>query len=391
VSGASGSSSCRVACSADDECSSENDGWTCSSASCVGSPALLSSSGPSAGARCPTFAAGVQEPLNVTTTFEPVPGSANVERAHADEGGVYWIELDGSVRGVLKGTNTTITYSDAPNPPSSRLGLMSDSTRLYWTEASAYPGGPLEPGLPPPPGRLMAVPKTGGTPERLVESETSVLTPVGVTPAGRTFVLSSESFLEEVTSAATLERVFNVPPLEGGGIQLVDSQVYWSSYDADTEQTVVYAATPGSGAPLRVTEVEGGTYYPFVAGRGVVLWTPGETRFDPLLLVQHFMMLNENTGCVQPLPSEDLSIGQILLDGRHVYWSSFNALGSGSPPGGLPSGPTWLRVNLATGRFERIVVAGVDGALTTDLIAQDATTLYLHPTNEGLYAVRKPE
>jgi len=138
-----------------------------------------------------------------------------------------------------------------------------------------------------------------------------------------------------------------------------------------------------------VTAVEGGTYYPFIGGRGVVLWTPEETRFDPLLLVQHFMMLNENTGCVQPLPSVEESIGQILIDRHHVYWNSFNALGSFSPGDTLSPLPI-LRVNLVTGRFERVTTPGLESTLT-DLIAQDADTLYLHPSNGGLIAVRKPE
>lgn len=50
-----------------------------------------------------------------------------------------------------------------------------------------------------------------------------------------------------------------------------------------------------------------------------------------------------------------------------------------------------LRVNLATGRFERVKMPGLETTLTTALIAQDADTLYLHPSNGGLIAVRKPQ
>ena len=348
--GASGGKSCRVACDANDVCGAQNTAWSCASASCVASPASLSASGPIGAASCPTFPGGVREPIEVAATYEPVAGSQNVERAYADESGVYWIEFDGSVHGLLEGSTTPITYSsNAELPPRSRLGFMSDASRLYWTEASAYPAGLLEPGPPPPPSRLMAVPKTGGTPELVVESPTTILTPLGIDPAGRIFVMSPENQLNEVTASGVLARVPNVPLLDSGRIQLVDSQVYWSEYDSATEQTSVFAATPGAGAPVRVTAVEGGTYYPFIAGRGVVLWTPEETRFDPLLLVQHFMMLNENTGCVQPLPSVEESIGQILIDDHHVYWHSFNALGSVSEGEPLSAVPI-LRVNLVTGR-----------------------------------------
>lgn len=131
-------------------------------------------------------------------------------------------------------------------------------------------------------------------------------------------------------------------------------------------------AAPGGGEPARVTVLPNTTsagVSSFVAGRGVVLWTAGETRLDPLTLVEHFVMLNQNTGCVQELPNTELSIGQALLDAHHVYWKSFNALGSVTEGQPIPPADL-LRVDPRTGRF----------------------ALYIRRNPEpGLFAVRKPD
>lgn len=175
---------------------------------------------------------------------------------------------------------------------------------------------------------------------------------------------------------------------------MVDGRAYWLEYEELGDATVpaLFAATPGAGAPVRLRQIEDDLgIVPFVAGRGVVLWAPGETRFDPLLLVQSFMMLNENTGCVQALPSVELSIGQTLIDRRHVYWQSFNGLGSASP-GQPDSLAPILRVDLRTGHFEHVATPGLEITVVTDLAAQDDDTLYVRQSpDESLFAVRKPD
>jgi hypothetical protein len=333
----------------------------------------------------------VQQPSETATSVEAVPDASNVEFAYADESGIYWIDFDGGIHAWKKGDAGSTTLRSAPSTPGTRLGLMGDATRLYWTEAQAYPPGPNEPGLPPAPGRVLAIAKDGGTAELLVESASNVLTPLGVDPRGRVFVRSSDGYLNEVAASGTLERVANVPPLDGGDLQMVDGQVYWSRYDDATETTFVYGATPGSGEPVNLAPVEGGSYSSFVAGRGVVLWAPEETRFEPLLLVQHFRMLNENTGCVQDLPSVELSIGQTLIDEHHVYWHSFNALAAVSP--GLPEPSVdLLRVDLRSGRFEQVTTPAMAAVSGGDLLAQSRDTFYVRVNPGGtLFAVRKPE
>jgi hypothetical protein len=236
---------------------------------------------------------------------------------------------------------------------------------------------------------VLSIAKSGGAPELLVESAASVLTPVGIDPAGRLLVNDSDGSLKAVGVSGALEPVGNVPRTEGGDLQMVDDLVYWSRYDDGTEQRHVYGASLRGGEPVLLTPVEGGTYTSFVAGRGVVLWSPEETRFNPLLLVQHFRMLNENTGCVQDLPSVELSIGQTIIDDRHVYWHSFNALGAAIVPG--PS-VDLLRVDLRSGRFEHLTTPAMAQVSGGDLLAQSGDTLYVR-VNPGttLYAVRKPE
>jgi hypothetical protein len=390
----SGPSSCRVACGADGDCQAENEGWTCAATRCVAPTLGLSAPPAGSGARCPSFAGGVQEPSEAPASVERVPGSANVEWAYADESGVYWIDFDGGIFGVKSRATSATTLRPAPSTPGARLGLIGDANRLYWAEASAGELGPVEPSPPPPPGRLMTLSKDGGDAELIVESPSLVLTPLGIDSSGRVFVTSSDGYLHEVSGSGALERVANVPQLEGGGMQMVDGRAYWLVYEDAGDRSVpaLYAATPGGGAPVRLRQIEDDLgIVPFVAGRGVVLWAPGETRFDPLLLVQRFSMLNENTGCVQELPGVELSIGQTLIDGRHVYWQSFNGLGGLSPGQPNPLAPI-LRVDLRTGRFEHVVTPGLEITVVSGLAAQNDDTLYVRQNPEGsLFAVRKPD
>ena len=103
------------------------------------------------------------------------------------------------------------------------------------------------------------------------------------------------------------------------------------------------------------------------------------------------MMLNENTGCVQELPSVELSIGQTLLDGRHVYWQSFNGLGSSSPGQPDDLAPI-LRVDLRTGRFEHVATPGLEITVASGLAAQNDDILYVRQSpGNSLFAVRKPD
>lgn len=384
--------SCRVPCSVDDECQGENDGWSCSSASCVGTPRLLSSPGPAASTDCPTFAGGVQEPVELETSFEPVPGASNVEWAYADDSGVYWLDFDGGLHAWRRGDTSSTTLRPAPSTPGSQLGLIGDASRLYWTEAAAVEPGPREPGYPPPPGRLLSLAKTGGAATTLTETPTQVLIPLGVASSGSVLVTTGDGFVNEVSAAGELERLANIPALPGNGMQVVDDLVYWSAYESVSEETPLFVANASGGEPVRVTALPASSALtPFLAGHGVVLWSTEETRFNPLLLAQHYVMLNQNTGCVQDLPSVDLSIGQSVLDDHHVYWHSFNALGSSSSTGSEP-GLDLLRVDLRSGRLERLITPAMAAVSGGDLLAQSADTLYVR-VNPGttLYALRKPD
>jgi hypothetical protein len=237
---------------------------------------------------------------------------------------------------------------------------------------------------------LLSVSKDGGAVTTLIETPSQVLTPLGVDRAGRMFVRSSDGYVKEVTSSGALEGITNIPAINAGGIQMVEDLAYWPGSDPGADRTPLLAAAPGGGEPMRVTPLDASPLLPPVfVGRGVVLWAPEEYRSEQRLFVQHFEMLNENTGCVQPLPSVELSIGQTLLDGRHVYWQSFDGLGSASPRQPDAAAPL-LRVDLRTGRFEHVAVPGFEITVVTDLVAQDADTIYVRSNGE-LFAVRKPD
>ena len=381
------SESCTVQCVDDGECRAKNGAWECVDGNCVRSavaPAASPASNPEP--RCPTFVGGVAEPIEIEASVEAVPGSSNAGWVHADASGVYWIDRDGAVLGLKKGESAPSVLRAAPSTPATYLGLISDETHLYWTEAEVEPPGPPSADPPPPPGRVLTLSKEGGTPELLVESAELVLLPVGFDSEGRLFVRSYEEDLYEVTTSGGLQRVATVPDA-ASNLQMVAGRAYWSERNEAGPGSVVFAATPSS-PPARLTAISVET---FKAGPGVVLWAPEELRTNPLLLVQYWMMFDESTGCAQRLPSVELSIGQTLVDARHVYWQSFNALGAVGPGTSYDLAPL-LRVNLRTGRFERVATPGLEITVVEDLMAQDETTIYVsRNSDKSLFALRKPD
>ena len=80
----------------------------------------------------------------------------------------------------------------------------------------------------------------------------------------------SPSYLNEISASGTLERVGNVPQLDGGGLQMVDGRAYWIAYEeaGDTTVPALYAATPGGGAPVRLRSRT--TWASFPSSRGEV-------------------------------------------------------------------------------------------------------------------------
>jgi len=101
-------------------------------------------------------------------------------------------------------------------------------------------------------------------------------------------------------------------------------------------------------------------------------------------------MLNENTGCVQALPSDAQTIGHWLVDDRHVYWKSEKALGGS--PGQPEAAPLLLRVDLYSGRFEHVAMPAMDISSLYGMLAHDDATIYVRQSRGGiLYAVRKPQ
>jgi hypothetical protein len=119
-----------------------------------------------------------------------------------------------------------------------------------------------------------------------------------------------------------------------------------------------------------------------------VLWKKSETRFDPLVLVESLVLLDQATGCVNDLPSLGETISVAGLDADHVYWKSYNGLGSTSP-GDVPEVLPFVRVNLRTGAFERLLTPGFDATIFTDYLTEDGDAVYFR-VDGGIVAVQKP-
>ncbi|HYO94661.1 MAG TPA: hypothetical protein VER33_09105 [Polyangiaceae bacterium] len=325
----------------------------------------------------------------MTTTFEDVPDAVSVVMAVADADGLYWTEDSGALRALGRGATTSVELRPAVTEPITVLGMLTDATTLYWSDAGSNVGGPPSADGPPPPSRLYAAPKTGGTVELVFELETDIMYPLALHAGG--VIVRSQGRLHRVSNAG-LETLTHIPPSSSEYHQVVDGVAYWLSRNEAAETWVLLAASLDGGPPRIVSALEGASGSPtnFQVTPGRVLWLLQRTQFDPLVSVEKLMMLDLSTGCIQELPSLGESIGQGVLDASHVYWRSFNGLASASPGhqnGALP----FVRVNLVTGAFER-VVSGFDVTISTDPLAHDEAAIYFRRHLErSLVRVLKPD
>lgn len=371
---------CRVFCDSDADCSARNKSWECEAGQCI------SSKPPIDPVACPLFEGGVQDPVERDATQVAIPSSDDVALAVADDTGVFWQVADnGAVRAFIDGENVEL------NPPTldvlvSSMGIITDATTVYFAEAGPpRMSPPEEPGPPPPPGRLYAVPKAGGPVEPLLELDDALITPLSVTEEG--VLIESDSRLYVVTDES-VDLLEHIPPISPSqGLQVADGRVYWSDWRSVREPTELYAVDLAGGEPEVVTEING----TFVVGHGRVLWKTETVVEDPLVLVEELFMFDLDTGCVTELPSRGESMGSTqLLDAGHVYWKSFNGLGSSDDACNTPPTPL-TRVNLTTGLLEELPVEGFNVTVCTDLMAQSDDKLYMRTwQGHSLVAIDKP-
>jgi hypothetical protein len=177
----SADNSCQVACSGNPQCRSENEDWACAADRCV-----ASGSGPDPEPRCPAFEGGVQSPVEIDAESELIPGSLDVLRATADETGLYWIDASLAVFARPRDGDTEMI---SPVPAADPIvpgvivitGFVSDGDTLYFADGMGPdPSGPPSADPPSPPGHVWALPKAGGEPTLVFESNSQVLYPLGV-------------------------------------------------------------------------------------------------------------------------------------------------------------------------------------------------------------------
>lgn len=368
---------CRVFCEADQDCTEENQDWVCDREQCV------SSKPPVDALECPLFEGGVKEPVARPTTRTEVPASENTAQAVVDDDGLFWRDDSGAVFGLID--SEQVELRPALEEVSAGMGLITDDTTLYFADAGPpWLGPPEEPRDPLPPGRLYAVPKTGGPVELLLELDDAILTPLAVTEQG--VVIFSDERLYVVGEAGA-ELLDHIPPIPVSyDLQVADGRAYWSNWDSVREPTELYAVDLAGGEPEVITEING----TFMVGHGRVLWETETTVEDPLVLVNELVMLDLDTGCVTELPGRGESMGTPVLDAHHVYWKSYNGLSDGGEDACSTPLPL-IRVNLTTGTLEELAVDGFDPTICTDFVAQDGGKLYMRTWQDhSLVAIDKP-
>jgi hypothetical protein len=370
---------CDLACAGAGDCSALGGDYACEAGFCR-APALASLP---PGASCPSFPAGVLTPTPIDSTARVIPGASDVQRAIADDTGLYWMDRAGVIYALRPGASAPEQISAPPAAPFALTGFVMDGDNLYWGEA-VQPEGPVEPGPPSPPGRLNAVLKSGGFTISLVQSETDVFAPLGV---------HDGQVIVEVQVGDPGIFGVPVPGVQREPLQLRDElppsarvlrggDIY---YLGEGENPTLRRAPLDGGPSQLVRAIEGSE---FALGPSTVLWKKSETIFDPLTLVESLVLLDEATGCVSDLPSLGETISIAGLDADHVYWKSYNGLGAFSS-GDVPEALPLVRVNLRTGAFERLSTPGFDATIVTDYLTEDEAALYFR-VDSGIVAVQKP-
>ena len=91
--------------------------------------------------------------------------------------------------------------------------------------------------------------------------------------------------------------------------RFMDGKLYWTCRGQATARTptstICSAPTRSAASVEEVVRIEGGE---FRAGQGFVVWWQERTHFDPLVLDQNLVVLDERTGCAQPLPGVGLCV-----------------------------------------------------------------------------------
>jgi hypothetical protein len=307
-----------------------------------------------------------------------------------DESGVYWFDRAGALHALPHSQTEPIMLRAALASNFEVLRMVGDDTHLYWGEADLPPPGPPHPGPPPPPGRLYSIAKAGGDAKLLLESASELLTPLAV-DRERVVVQRSFSNLAAVAKDGSSSEML-AADVHVETAKVIEGKLYWSVPDANNSDENGYyhhlwrANLDGSNA-ARIARIEGSEY---LGARDVILWRQERTHLDPLAHDENYVMLDQSTGCVQPLPALGLTISlDSVADAEHVYWFSFNGL-EGVSPGDPEIGMPLVRVDLRSGELEQLRTEGFTATLGDNIIGQTRDRLYVTVNGQGLVAIDKP-
>jgi hypothetical protein len=344
---------------------------------------------------CPMFSAGVKQPVVVESSFERIAGVSEMRyQVVIDASGVYWFDRRGTLYALPReGDGTPIVLREAPSEEFEVLGMIGDDEALYWGEATTPPElGPREPGPPPPPGRLYSIPKTGGDATLLLEGSDYLLTPLAAVDdrivARRSY--RDEAFLAVAKDGSESKPI--APDVPAEQAKVIDGRLYWivegeDSNDVDGYYQDLWRAKLDGSDEQHIARVEG---WDFLAGDGLVLWRQEREHLDPLILDQNYVLLDEQTDCVTPLPARGETISfDAVMDGHHVYWYSFNGL-EGFSPGDVPGVMPLIRVDLRNGKLEQITTPGFKAVLGDNIVGQTDDQLYILVGDGELVAIDKP-
>lgn len=386
---AGSASACQRPCDGDDECTADNPNWTCSAGRCgawalAAAPASAAEPvGAGLPAACPAQPeATAIEPFEVSTSVSRVPGPRSVVGAVADGTGLYWMETDGSLMSLPRGSNMSIVLRPPTIMLNSLVSLVSDSANVYWDDLMAPPPAGAEAASTQ--GLLYRLAKSGGEPELLLRMN-GALRPISASGSAVLLVAGGEELYS--LEAQSLRRVDAVPV--STGVQIRDGLAYWALDAADSSASEVFSGPLSGGPSRRLGQLPYGVQ--FLVGKDLVLARRRRlVTTEPQRWVESLVRLDTLTGCTLELPGLDQGIGSMVVDDRHVYWRSVN-LYTGATPLDAPPELALVRMDLQSLRIERLVSPDLEPSLNHDFVAQDEEQLYLRVDGLGpLLAVRKP-
>jgi hypothetical protein len=405
---------CTRECTVDADCAALSSGAVCAhstdacdrqqticvpntSFSWITEPAPTSSSTPSA---CAEFTGGVKLPAPRQTTFQRVEQVEHVNSVPlVDDTALYWFDRDRKLYALaLEGVGPVQSLMrrelvPAAATPQTLTGpLMSNDSTVFWTETDTPPAGGLpEPILLVPPSRLYGVAKTGGPADLLYESTTQVLRLVGA--RSDLLLLASDQSFEPVLAFSLSDKTLRAiqPELASTFDHASDTDLYWRLATSESNEVFDLYRTgfDGKDAERVATDVRG----ELRVVDDYAVWQHERLVVEPtLVLDQNFVVQHLDTQCAaRPLPGVGESISSFSVDGSHVYWNSYNALGSSDVSQGSSLGRSpILRANLSTGELEELIIPGFHAETTVDhLVAQTDKLLFVYGS-AGLVAIDKP-